>query len=175
VFHGDVFDASIQRARWLAQIAGKGYDLLIWLNRAINQVRNRFGYPSVAFAANVKKNVKGAVKYIGDFEHTAIELAAEKGYDYVLCGHIHRPQMREVTASNGHTVTYLNSGDWVEHLTALEFDRGKWSIYQYDAANFEQPDARKLPRERARRGYRLSREEILPEPGVSAAAMEALG
>ncbi len=171
VFHGDVFDASIQRARWLAQLGGKSYDLLIWLNRAINQARNWLGYPSVSFAANIKKGVKGAVKYMGDFENTAIELAAEKGYDYVLCGHIHRPQMQEVTAANGHKVTYLNSGDWVEHLTSLEFHRGKWSVYQYDTNHFEQPGARKFPRERARRGYQLSREEVLPEPGVSAAAM----
>jgi UDP-2,3-diacylglucosamine pyrophosphatase LpxH len=78
-----------------------------------------FGFAPVSFAARVKKSVKGAVKYISDFEDTAIQLAAEKGYDYVVCGHIHRPQIRNVEAAeNGHTVTYMNSGDWVEHLTA---------------------------------------------------------
>lgn len=137
VFHGDVFDASIQRARWLARLGGQGYDLLIRINRLINGCRRLFGFAPVSFAAKIKKSVKGAVKYISDFENTAIELAAEKGYDYVVCGHIHRPQMREVTAENGRKVTYMNSGDWVEHLTALEFAHGKWQIYHYDETEFE--------------------------------------
>lgn len=137
VFHGDVFDSSIQRARWLARLGGEGYDLLIRINRLINGCRRMFGFSPVSFAARIKKSVKGAVKYISDFEDTAIQLAAEKGYNYVICGHIHRPQMREVTAENGRKVTYLNSGDWVEHLTALECIQGKWQVYQYDESEFE--------------------------------------
>ena len=84
VFHGDVFDASIHRARWLAKLGGEGYDLLIRINRGINRMRRLFGLGPVSFAARVKKGVKGAVRYISDFEDTAIQLAAEKGYDYVL-------------------------------------------------------------------------------------------
>lgn len=162
VFHGDVFDASIQRARWLARLGGEGYDMLIRINRLINRTRGLFGLPPVSFAAKVKKSVKGAVKYISDFEDTAIQLAAEKGYDYVICGHIHRPQIRQVTAENGRVVTYMNSGDWVEHLTALEFAQGQWSIHQYDASLYDVVSPRLHVPEREPEMYSLRREEVLP-------------
>lgn len=173
VFHGDVFDASIQRARWLAKLGGEGYDLLIRINRAINGLRRMFGFAPVSFAARVKKGVKGAVKYISDFEDTAIELAAEKGYDCVMCGHIHRPQMRDVVAKNGQTVTYLNSGDWVEHLTALEFSNGAWSLYKYDETEFDVLNPRLQVNAREPKVITLRREEVLPELN-GLAAFEAL-
>lgn len=173
VFHGDVFDASIHRARWLAKLGGEGYDLLIRINRAINSARRLFGFGPVSFAAKVKKGVKGAVKYIGDFEDTAIQLAAEKGYDYVVCGHIHRPQLRDVVAKNGRTVTYMNSGDWVEHLTSLEFSQGKWSIYQYDESDFDVVNPRLQVVEKEPKMYTLRRDEVLPEVN-GLAAMEAI-
>lgn len=174
VFHGDVFDASIQRARWLARLGGQGYDLLIRINRAINSLRRILGLSPVSFAARIKKSVKGAVKYINDFEETAIDLAAEKGYDYVICGHIHRPQMREVTAKNGQTVTYLNSGDWIEHLTALEFSHGKWELYRYDETALEVLHPLLQVREKEPRMYALKREEVLPEHSAGLAALETL-
>lgn len=145
VFHGDVFDASVQRARWLAKLGGEGYDLLIRINRSINWFRRTLDLPPVSFAARVKKGVKGAVKFISDFEEVAIQLAAEKGYDYVLCGHIHQPQIRTVTLDNNRQVTYMNSGDWVEHLTALEFVNGEWSLYKYDEAAFVPATATAIP------------------------------
>lgn len=163
VFHGDVFDASIQRARWLARLGGQGYDLLIRINRLINGCRRLFGFAPVSFAAKIKKSVKGAVKYISDFENTAIELAAEKGYDYVVCGHIHRPQMREVTAENGKKVTYMNSGDWVEHLTSLEFAHGKWQIYQYDETEFEVLNPLLQVPQKEQKIPILQREEMAPD------------
>lgn len=169
VFHGDVFDASIQRARWLARLGGEGYDLLIRINRLINGCRRLFGFAPVSFAARIKKSVKGAVKYISDFEDTAIQLAAEKGYDYVICGHIHRPQMREVTAENGQIVTYMNSGDWVEHLTALEFAHGKWQVYHYDETEFEVLSPLLQVPEQEPKKYILQREEMTPDlPGLAA-------
>ncbi len=174
VFHGDVFDASIQRARWLARLGGEGYDLLIRINRFINGTRQLFGLAPVSFASKIKKSVKGAVKYISDFEDTAIELAAEKGYDYVVCGHIHRPQIREVTAQSGNKVIYMNSGDWIEHLTSLEFADGNWKIYQYDATEFDVVSPRLQVPERDPRVYTLKREEVLPETGSSLAAFEAI-
>lgn len=162
VFHGDVFDASVQRARWLAKLGGEGYDLLIRINRTINRVRRIFGFAPVSFAARVKKGVKGAVKYIGDFEDTAIKIASENDYDCVICGHIHQPQMREVTAENGKTVTYMNSGDWVEHLTALEFSNGKWSMYKYDETEFDVVNPRLQVAEKESNIYTLRREEVMP-------------
>jgi UDP-2,3-diacylglucosamine pyrophosphatase LpxH len=173
VFHGDVFDASIQRARWLARLGGEGYDLLIRINRGINALRRLLGFAPVSFAARIKKSVKGAVQYVSNFENTAIELAAEKGYDYVLCGHIHRPQMRQVVGSNGHKVTYLNSGDWVENLTALEFRGGDWRLYRYDEADFEVVSPRLKVRESEPGLASLRRDEMVPPmPGL--AAFEAI-
>ena len=78
----------------------------------------------------MKASVKKAVKYIGDFEEIAAELAIDQGYQYVVCGHIHQPQMRTIENDEG-SVTYLNSGDWVENLTALEYDDGAWSLFRY--------------------------------------------
>lgn len=129
-FHGDVFDASIQNARWLARLGGWGYDLLILINRFINWGLEKIGRERFSIAAAVKKGVKSAVKYIQDFEEIASELAIEQGYDYVVCGHIHQPQMRMVTSKKG-VCTYLNSGDWVENLSALENTNGKWTMYRY--------------------------------------------
>lgn len=169
VFHGDVFDASIQRARWLARMGGEGYDMLIRINRVINSGRRVFGFGPVSFAAKVKKSVKGAVKYISDFEETAIQLAAEKEYDCVICGHIHRPQMRDVKAANGNTVTYMNSGDWVENMTSLELVNGKWSIYRYDETEFDMVNPRLQVIERDPRVFTLTREEVLPDANGLAA------
>jgi UDP-2,3-diacylglucosamine pyrophosphatase LpxH len=131
IFHGDVFDPSIQRARWLAKLGGKGYDLLIRLNRNINHLRRSLQMQPVSFASNIKKGVKGAVRFIQDFEEAAIQIAGEKGYDYVMCGHIHQPQIREVPIKGGRVVTYMNSGDWVEHLTSLEYSAGAWRLFRY--------------------------------------------
>jgi UDP-2,3-diacylglucosamine pyrophosphatase LpxH len=174
VFHGDVFDVSIQRARWLARLGGEGYDLLIRINRVINGTRRLLGLAPVSFAAKMKKSVKGAVKYISDFEDTAIQLAAEKGYDYVVCGHIHRPQIREVTAENGKKVIYMNSGDWVEHLTSLEFSNGNWQIYNYDAEDFDVVNPMLQVPEHDPKVYTLRREEVLPEMGIGLAAYDTL-
>ena len=173
VFHGDVFDASVHRARWLARLGGEGYNLLIRINRAINGLRRLTGLAPVSFAARIKKSVKGAVKYVGDFEDSAIRLAAEKGYDYVICGHIHRPQMREVTDANGHTVTYLNSGDWVEHCTALEFAHGRWRMYQYDEADYEVVSKRLRVRENEPPAQAFHRDDMVP-PRPAAAVFETI-
>lgn len=135
IFHGDVFDLTIQYSPYLAKLGGKGYDLLIRLNRIINNIRLAMGLSRMSFAKRVKNRVKEAVKFIADFEQTAIRLAREEGYDYVICGHIHRPQLRLVE-ENGQPVTYMNSGDWVENLTALECQDGQWSIYEYHEADF---------------------------------------
>ena len=172
VFHGDVFDSSIQRARWLAKLGSEGYDLLIRINRMINLTRRLFGFGPVSFSARVKKSVKSAVKYISDFEDTAINIAAEKDYDYVICGHIHQPQMREVVTPEGKVITYMNSGDWIEHLSALEYCNGSWSIYEYDKLDFEVTNARLQVKEPAANVYSLRREEVLPELN-NVAAFEA--
>lgn len=136
IFHGDIFDLFIRYSPFISRIGGKGYDLLIRLNRFINKLRRFMGMSQMSFAKKVKYRVKEAVKFISDFENTALKLAAEEDYDFVICGHIHRPQMR-AEEIKGKKVTYLNSGDWVENLTALEYNWGRWSIYEYDEADFQ--------------------------------------
>lgn len=137
IFHGDVFDHTTKgSAKLFARLGGYGYDWLILMNRCINWGLKQLGRPKLSFSKKVKNSVKKAVAWIGNFEQTAAELAIEKKYDYVICGHIHHPQQRVITTKNGQ-VTYLNSGDWVENLTALEYQHDKWSIYQYNEAEFE--------------------------------------
>ena len=142
IFHGDVFDATTKgSAKILAKLGGKGYDLLILLNRFINWTLNLFGREKMSFSKKVKNSVKKAVSWIGDFEQTAATLAIEKKYDYVICGHIHQPQKR-VFENNKGSVVYLNSGDWVENLSALEYSNGGWNIFTYDEKDFEKVKVR---------------------------------
>jgi UDP-2,3-diacylglucosamine pyrophosphatase LpxH len=132
IFHGDIFDATTKgSAKIIAKLGGHGYDLLIMLNSAINWALKIMGKEKMSFSKKVKNSVKKAVSWIGNFEQTAAELAIEQGYDYVICGHIHQPQKRMVTNEHG-SVMYLNSGDWIENLTALEYVNGEWNIHQYN-------------------------------------------
>jgi UDP-2,3-diacylglucosamine pyrophosphatase LpxH len=129
-FHGDVFDITMKHSKWLAKLGAVGYDTLILLNSAVNWMSKVLGKGKISLSKNIKNGVKSAIKFVSDFEQTAIEIAIEKGYDYVVCGHIHQPQMREVKTNAGSTI-YLNSGDWIENLTALEYDNEKWEIIHF--------------------------------------------
>ncbi|WP_044397650.1 UDP-2,3-diacylglucosamine diphosphatase [Lacinutrix sp. Hel_I_90] len=130
-FHGDVFDASIQNAKWLAKLGGYGYDLLILFNRFINWILVTMGKERYSLSKKIKNSVKRAIKYISDFEEVATDLAIENGYDYVICGHIHQPKMIVKKNKKGETM-YLNSGDWIENFTALEYQFKRWKIYNYN-------------------------------------------
>ena len=130
IFHGDVFDVTMQHSKWLAKLGSEGYDILILLNRLVNFFSEKMGYGKQSFSKKIKNRVKKAVSYINDFEQTAADIAIAKNYDYVICGHIHQPEKRLIINNNGHVV-YLNSGDWVENLSALELKDGEWSIYNY--------------------------------------------
>lgn len=135
VFHGDVFDASVQHSKWIAKLGGWGYDMLIRLNVLTNWILVKLGREKYSFSKKIKNNVKKAVKFIGDFEKTASELAIENQFDYVICGHIHQPQIKEIETKNGQCV-YLNSGDWIENLTALEYHQSEWTLFTYDKKMF---------------------------------------
>lgn len=131
IFHGDVFDITMQNSKWLAKLGAVGYDTLILINSFVNWCLTSVGREKMSFSKRIKSSFKDAVKFINDFENTAADLAIDKGYTYVICGHIHQPEMREIHTDKG-MVMYLNSGDWVESLTALEYHKGKWSIYRYE-------------------------------------------
>ncbi|MEM8965587.1 MAG: UDP-2,3-diacylglucosamine diphosphatase [Bacteroidota bacterium] len=130
IFHGDVFDITMKYSKWLAKLGAIGYDTLILLNAFVNFVREKFGMGRVSFSKKIKNRVKGAVKFIDDFENTAAEIAINNEYDYVICGHIHNPEIKTVRDNQG-SVVYLNSGDWIENLTALEYNKKKWSLYRF--------------------------------------------
>ncbi|MBO0341071.1 MAG: UDP-2,3-diacylglucosamine diphosphatase [Allomuricauda sp.] len=131
IFHGDVFDVSIQNAKWLAKLGGYGYDILILINSFLNWCLAKMGREKYSLSKKIKNSVKSAVKHINNFEKTAAELAIENNYDYVVCGHIHQPK-KEVYENKYGSCTYLNSGDWVENLTALEYSFKRWRIYHYN-------------------------------------------
>ena len=114
VIHGDYFDAVVQQAKWLAYVGDYLYEFTLKLNRYLNNMRGRLGLPYWSLSAYLKHKVKKALNYVTDFENAVAHVAAKKGYQGVVCGHIHRAEIRDV---NG--VLYCNDGDWVESCTAL--------------------------------------------------------
>jgi UDP-2,3-diacylglucosamine pyrophosphatase LpxH len=129
-FHGDVFDVSIRHSRWLAQLGGYGYRTLLRLNRLINWVLLQTGREKYSLSKKVESKGFHGARYRRNFENTASQLAVEAGYDYVVCGHVHAPKKLHFENRNG-KCTYLNSGDWVDHLTALEYSFKRWKLYYY--------------------------------------------
>lgn len=130
-FHGDVFDVTMQHSKWLAKLGAIGYDLLILINRFVNFISVKMlKRGKLSLSKKIKNGVKSAVKFINNFEQTAADIAISCKYDYVVCGHIHQPEIKEITNNDG-SVLYLNSGDWIENLTSLEYVNGQWSIYKF--------------------------------------------
>jgi UDP-2,3-diacylglucosamine pyrophosphatase LpxH len=132
IFHGDKYDLSVGgSARWLAKLGGRTYDTIWQANRYINNIRMKYGKDKIFISKYIKDKVKSIVKSkVQDFEDVAIEIGIEEGYDFIICGHIHKPQIREVSTEKGKAM-YLNSGDWVENLTALEYANGEWDLFYY--------------------------------------------
>lgn len=135
IFHGDVFDITMQHARWLAKLGAVGYDTLILINRAANFISTKLGRGKISLSKKIKNSVKSAVKFINSFEQTAADIGISNGYDYVVCGHIHQPEIRTITNEMG-SIVYMNSGDWIENLTSLEYHQGAWKIYKYQEEEF---------------------------------------
>ena len=131
IFHGDVFDVVMEKGKWLAKLGAVGYGMLIVLNNMVNFFSVKMGYGKFSFAKRIKASVKSAVKSINNFEETVCDIASENNYDYVAVGHIHQPEIREVMTRH-RKITYLNSGDWIENLTALEYNDGKWTLYRFN-------------------------------------------
>lgn len=131
IFHGDVFDVSMRYSKWIAKLGGKGYDLLILFNRFVNHWLKRFGKEKISISKRVKDSVKAAVKHVNDFETTVSLIGISNGYDSVICGHIHKPLIKTIKGDDGQ-ITYMNSGDWIENLTSLEYNEGQWSLYKYE-------------------------------------------
>lgn len=127
VVHGDIFDSITTNLKWVAKLGDVGYTFLLWVNSQYNQYRRRKGLPYYSLSQVVKTKVKSAVSYIDDFEKQLVEIAKIKECDGIICGHIHQPALKEI---NG--LIYMNSGDWVESMSALAEDNdGNWSLVFY--------------------------------------------
>lgn len=135
LFHGDVFDVTMRYSKWLAKLGAIGYDTLILINSFVNWVSERMGRGKISLSKKIKDSVKTAVKYINDFEKVAADLAIDNQYAYVICGHIHQPAQRAISNQKGSTI-YLNSGDWIENLTALEYHEGAWQVYYHKSEEY---------------------------------------
>lgn len=140
-FHGDVFDVTMQHSKWLAKMGAMGYDTLILINRLVNFISEKvFKKGKLSLSKKIKNSVKTAVKFINNFEQTAADIAIGNQYEYVVCGHIHQPEMREISNQYGKTM-YLNSGDWIENLTSLEYVNNEWSVYRFNESEVDQKGA----------------------------------
>jgi UDP-2,3-diacylglucosamine pyrophosphatase LpxH len=136
IFHGDIFDVTMQHSKWLAKLGAIGYDTLILLNRFVNFISEKiFRRGKLSLSKRIKNSVKSAVKFINNFEQTSADIGISNKYDFVVCGHIHQPEIRQITNSEG-SIIYLNSGDWIENLSALEYNDGNWTIYRYNEELF---------------------------------------
>ncbi|HTE08032.1 MAG TPA: UDP-2,3-diacylglucosamine diphosphatase [Flavitalea sp.] len=130
-FHGDVFDITMQHSKWLAKLGAIGYDTLIIINRMVNFISERiFRKSRVSLSKKIKNSVKSALSFINNFEQTSADIGINNGYDYVVCGHIHQPEIKVISNRDG-SIVYLNSGDWIENLTSLEYNKGEWRIYRF--------------------------------------------
>ncbi|PHS58728.1 MAG: UDP-2,3-diacylglucosamine hydrolase [Sulfurimonas sp.] len=128
VTHGDFFDSITMTKKWISVLGDYGYDALLHLNSIINFFRKLFGYKRYwSLSKYVKDNIKKSVSFISDFEGILTKYAFKNGYDGVICGHIHKAEIKDIKG-----IEYLNSGDWVENCTALvETMDGQWKIISY--------------------------------------------
>jgi len=127
VTHGDEFDNVVRYARWLAFLGDWAYRTVLAMNTLLNRVRRRFGFGYWSFSAYLKVKVKNALQFIENYELAVANEARRRGVDGVICGHIHKAEIRQIDG-----IIYVNDGDWVESCTALveHFD-GRFEILQW--------------------------------------------
>lgn len=127
VTHGDIFDNITSKMKWLSKLGDVGYTILLYINKYYNHYRTFRGKSYYSFAQTIKQKVKSAVSYISDFEESLVNLAKIKHCDGIICGHIHHPENKYYG-----DIHYLNSGDWIDSLSALVEDtQGNWNIVYY--------------------------------------------
>ncbi len=138
IFHGDAFDVVMHHSKWLAKLGATGYAILTAINKGVNRFLSLFGQHRISLSHDIKRMVKSKRNDVTTrFEKIVAGLAIKKKYDYAICGHIHWPAKKKIVTENG-TVTYLNSGDWVENMTALEYENNDWHLVYF---NYQEPFA----------------------------------
>lgn len=129
ITHGDMFDGITRAAKWLSFLGDNAYDFVLWVNTKFNFIRHRMGFGYWSLSKYLKHKVKKALDFIFQFEITVTDYAAKRGYDGVICGHIHTPEIKHMP--NG--MIYMNDGDWVESCSALvEHYDGRWEIVYWN-------------------------------------------
>jgi UDP-2,3-diacylglucosamine pyrophosphatase LpxH len=130
ILHGDEFDSIVHYAPWLTVLGNNGYDVMILIGRALNRLRRWLGFPDWSLSAYVKHRVKNIIKFVTDYEHALTREACRRGADGVVCGHIHKAEIKELEG-----LTYYNTGDWVESCTAVveHFD-GRMALVKWAGA-----------------------------------------
>lgn len=124
VVHGDLFDGITRLAPWLSFLGDKAYDILLSINTKFNWFRHRMGFGYWSLSLYLKHKVKKAIDFVFQFEKNLAEYCKKRGFDGVICGHIHHPEIKLIS-----DVVYMNDGDWVENCSALvEHHDGKWEI-----------------------------------------------
>jgi UDP-2,3-diacylglucosamine pyrophosphatase LpxH len=124
VVHGDMFDGITRLAPWLSFLGDKAYDFILSFNSKFNWVRHRLGFGYFSLSQYLKGRVKKAVDFMFHFEKNIAAYCKKRGFDGVICGHIHNAEIKEIDG-----ITYMNDGDWVESCTALvEHHNGRWEI-----------------------------------------------
>lgn len=143
VTHGDIFDTVTTKLSWLAKLGDVGYTFLLWLNRHYNTYREKRGLPYYSLSQVVKAKVKSAISFISDYENELAKVAKARKCHGIICGHIHQPAIKMIDG-----IEYLNSGDWVESLTALvEDEHGDWKIIYYQEWLDEMKKEQEIKRE----------------------------
>jgi UDP-2,3-diacylglucosamine pyrophosphatase LpxH len=127
VIHGDLFDGISKIAPWLNFLGDKAYDTILSLNSKFNWIRHKLGFGYWSLSKFLKHKVKKAIDFIFQFENNLAAYCKKRGFDGVICGHIHHPEIKEIDG-----ITYMNDGDWVESMSALvEHHSGKWEIINW--------------------------------------------
>lgn len=132
IFHGDVFDhTTTGLGKFVARLGSNGYAVLLGFNKLINFISKIFTKENISLSKRMMEQFNKRFLKVDAFEQKIAQIAGEKKFDTVICGHIHQPSIRVIETENG-SVTYLNSGDWVEHATALEYYDNEWHLHHYD-------------------------------------------
>ena len=131
IFHGDIFDHIIHRAKWLAKTGAATYGLLTVINKLLNAVIVKVGFRKITIYDSIKKKLVKEKTPLNRFESMVTQLAAERGCQTVICGHTHVPREKHVLLDKG-MVHYINCGDWVDHFTAAEYADGQWSLFHFE-------------------------------------------